>query len=203
MLHFCSIADIQAVLASAGRYDDTYATVRNAVTMEMNRYMRRNLEYKTGMVEYFDTIDVGRGGEFTVWLEKKMVDPGSVIVNYSIRREWGDDNVIPALDVTVVPEKGKLIVASNYMRPANRGLRVVYNGGYNPIGATDTMNCPPELKNAALAECVYRLDKLLNINVGQSADVDKGRSVPSRKFIAGFLSDTVAAMTDYRKPLGN
>lgn len=210
MLYFCSVLDIKSILPAAARFEAQMDAMRKAVTEDMNAYMRRNLEYVENAVEYFDTYDVGPFGTFNVWLEKRAIE--QVAVTYSLRRTWDDDGLIidPAM-ITLSP-KGRVIIPGP-TRPGRGSLRIVYSGGFKPVPAantdpeapvtyTDVMQAPSALKQACIDECVYRLDKLLNINVGNKEDVDKRQKVAQTTMVAGLLGKTAATLQEYRKPLG-
>lgn len=207
MLNFCSVNDIKAVLPSAGRFDDAIDRERKAVTEEFNRYMRRTLDFELGITEFFDVV--GYAGTQTYWLTKRAIVPESVVAMYDTRHDWSDDvNVIISDAISLDPAKGR-IVLTGLRRPGAGAVRIRYNGGYTPKldnqnNPTDVMNCPASLTNAAVAECVYRLDKLLNLKLGEAgaAEGHQKAIVPQRKIISGLLADSAYALTEYRKPFG-
>ena len=215
MLHYCTHDEVNAVIQSAERFKDTYDTVRAGVTRDFNAETRRNLEYEDNVVEYFDTGNVPAGSGFNIWLGKKRIVPGSVVVNYDLRREWSDENVIIPDYYTMSTddlENGKL--ACNFAtKVGHRLLMVRYSGGYpprvktpsdgvNPAVYHDAMDCPEDLRAAAIAECSFRLDKLLNVNVGNEQDVDKKWALQRPKTIRGMLPDTISVLARYKRLFG-
>lgn len=205
MLYFCSVDDIKLVLPADARYDTQFDRTRKAVTAEMNKYMRRTLHREVGVIEYFDGRATSAREMQTIWLGKRNVDAGSVVVHYSYYREWTDENVYTGAIVDAA--KGKLLMAGPLSYGA-RLIRVQYTGGYpaiqagGPLADTDVMDGPAELREACVAECSYRLDKLLDTQVNKSEDMPDAIGSAQNKKILGLLATTVMACQEYRKPLG-
>jgi hypothetical protein len=211
MLHFCSVNDIKTVLTAADRFTDIIDRARKSVTEEMNRYMRRTLDYETSIVEYFDS-DQTRFTPQKIWLRKKNVDPSSVSVIYAPYHDFDNtDNVISPSLISVNPDEGTITI-NMATREREHTIMISYSGGYKAlpviptpstgIAYTDVMDCPNVLWNAQISECSYRLKKLLNAEVAKPRDEPEARGQMTRRHIAGMLADTVSALYPYRRPLG-
>lgn len=199
MLHFCSVADITNILAVADRYTDEIAGVRNATTIKLNRFIRRNLEYADTVTEYFDVPKVGYGQSFNVWLEKKGIT--AVEVGYSTYRGWSDNILTVDERYTLDAARGRLTVFG-LLRPWQQGLRVVYSGGFPSKADPDQelMDCPEELRFAATQQAIFDARRYLGLDQGTATDDDKKTPV---RMTGDLLSDVASAFLDYRRPLGN
>jgi hypothetical protein len=198
MLHFCRIEDITAGLTVAPRFHNDLRGIRDAVTAKINSFIRRNLEFQADVIEYFDVPDLPSGQSINLWLEKKAIVVPSVQLGYSTRAAW-DDNPVDEGRIILHPELGKLTVYG-YFRGWQRGLRVVYDGGFPPRqDDEEVMACPEGLKYAAAQQCIYEARRALSGDQGTATDDDKKTPV---KMMADLLYDTAVAFLDYRRPLG-
>lgn len=203
MLHYCTLEEIKEALATASRFDTRFDGIRQSVTETLNSYIRRRLDYQVGVVEFLDTrpgIDVYTERRF--WLAKKDVEPGSLVVNYSPRREWSDADTLLTLDehYRVLGDDGELYLAGP-IRGGNGFVRVVYNGGYAARGMTDAMDCPHALREAALNQCVFEARRSFDNDQGKAND-DNGKQQVPIKLVEGLLPETARAFAKYRRLLG-
>jgi hypothetical protein len=197
MLHFCAVKELSDAIAVAGRYQNDLRGVRDQVTQKLNDFMRRTLDYQAGVVEYFDTLDLSYNQSVNLWTYKKPI--ANVIIGYSLARAW-DDNILTDDRFIVDGEEGK-ITLYGYTRRAGRGLRVVYDGGYPPReDDPEVMDCPYNLKYAAIQQGIFDARRALGMDQGTATDDDK--KTPVRLRYNGLLEDTAAAFMKYRRTLG-
>jgi hypothetical protein len=198
MLHFCRIEDILAGLTVAPRLQNDLRGVRDTVTQKINTFIRRRLDYQTGVTEYFNSPDLRSGEPFTVWLEKKQLLASSVFVGYSQRSAW-DDNILEEERVFLDAEQGKLVIYGP-TRQWQRGFRITYDGGFLPLeGDNEVMQCPEGLKFAAVQQCIFEGRRALSGDQGTNVDDDKKTPI---RMMGNLLLDVATTFLPYRRPLG-
>lgn len=202
MLHFCSNDDISAVFPAATRLAGMIDKARKSVTTEFNNYIRRRLDWETGIIELLDANDTAVFNDYNVWLLKKAVDPTTLRVYYSRTREFdNDDALLDGAFLNLDADKGMLRIAGR-LYAGSRILKIAYDGGYKAIGTTDVMACPDALRDAAVDQAVFNLKRTLGQNQGQAADSEGKKTIAQRVMVGGLLSDAVQKLMYYRKPLG-
>lgn len=207
MLHYCSVEDITSVLTAASRYQDDILKVRDGVTARLNGWIRRRLDWQTGIVEYFDTMALGNHNKMNLWLEKRSIDLNTVAMHWTPHRNWDDT---PALDIgtgyILDPEKGRVTLFGPRYTATQGGLRISYSGGFPAIlednVPTDVMECPHNLRLSAINQCVYDAKKLLGMDQGKSQEEDRGKVVQRIHLSTGILMEVLADFMEYRRPLG-
>jgi hypothetical protein len=208
-LHYCSIDDVITIMPVAGRYSSVIEDIRNGVTDKINRYIRRDLEYRENFIEYFDIPALRHGRSINLWLEKKNVIPNSLVLHYSRDRAFEDVELLTQPHNYVVDYERGRITLYGYLYGGTRSLRITYDGGFPELMEgeapdlipTGIMNVPASLKRAAIDQCVFEANGTLNLNQGKSEDEDKGQKIPIST-IDGLLISTVNAFANFRKPLG-
>lgn len=199
MLHFFKVDDLNTQGSRiASHLVDRLRGVRDSTTAKINAFMRRELDYQAGVVEYFDTPDL-RSGAYNIWLMKKNVS--AVAIGLSYGRAWSDypiDDTRVFLDA----DKGKITFYGPFRR-WQRALRVTYNGGYPALGTegedAEVMACPEALRFAALQQAAFDTRRALGQDQGTEVDDDKKTPV---RLVFGLLPDTAAAFMPYRRLLG-
>jgi hypothetical protein len=183
------------------RFDPIYETIRESVTGEFIRIARRPFEYKAGCVEYFDSPGFDCRGILALWLERKNVS--NVVIHFDPYREFGDDTLVSAANVITDNEKGKVEIYGP-LNAGIRALRVQYDGGWGPVASgSDVMDCPATLKRAAIEECVFRANKLINNRDGKAGDTNnRAQKVQPEPLIDGVLPTTYRALQVFRRSLG-
>lgn len=199
-MHYCSVKDLQALQQTAPRFASTFETVRNAVTAMFDSYIRRDLRYSDNVIEYHDAVAVGRGQPYYIYLDKKGIDKDRPIdIRYHADRIWDSAAVVSGATVDHV--KGKITLYGP-LRFTKDGIRISYAGGYKASeDDEEVMDCPAELKMAAIAQAQYNLKELLDSDAGHR-ESDRGRNVLTKeKTVQGIILPAVRILDQYRKPL--
>lgn len=212
MLHYCTLDDVSSVISVAGRFEDDMQRIRDGVTESMNRYIRRRLDYSADNEEIVNTNQTAQGGTFRIWLLKKHIDPTSLILQFSTSRQWGTDNdsLVTADRYLLDPIEG-LLTLYGPGQASQSGLRIRYAGGYaarvveenGQTEITDAMDCPTNLRMAAVNQVAYEARITLGLDQGSTAsDKGKDKNVSPVDLTSGLLKDTVARIRYLRRPLG-
>lgn len=199
-LHYCSVDEVKTLAQAAPRFASTFETVRDAVTANFNAFMRRNLEYSDNVTQFADTITRGRGQPYYVYTGKPNIDKDKpLIIRMHRDRLWDERSIVGNAEVDY--EKGKITLYGP-MSFGTDTIRITYSGGFK---ATDNdpevMECPPEIKAAAIKQCQYELAEMFNNDSGNK-ESSRGRgNVAKEKTIDGLIVPVARVLERYRKPL--
>jgi len=212
MLHFCTLDDVSSVISVAGRFEDDMAHIRDGVTASINRYIRRRLDFVADYEEVVNTNQTSHGGTYRIWLEKKRILPGTLFMHFSTSRVWSDSNfdAIPSDRYHLNADEGSIELYGPG-QASQHGLRIRYSGGYpartveenGQVETTDAMDCPTNLRMAAVNQVAYEARITLGLDQGATAsDKGKDKNVSPVDLASGLLKDTVARIRSYRRTLG-
>lgn len=197
MLHFCSAADVATLFAAANRYGEAIENARKATTDDFNRYMRRRMDWEEGVEEIVSPPASGTN----IWLSKKAIDPDSLVIATSRTSVFAtDDDSIPREGYNLTADKGKLQIFD--LSSGVRTLRLRYNAGWKALGTSDVMDCPANVKLAAINQTVFTLRRDIGLNQGQSADETKKGQIKRDVLVDGILADAARTLNPYRRTLG-
>jgi hypothetical protein len=184
-----------------------YQQVRDGVTDDFNMYIRRNLEYAVGVVEYFDLNRMKRGDKQRLWFEKKAITALEIRIDPLFT--WGDDTIVDPSLYTLDPVRGNVVlypVRNGTALPGvycggNGIVKATYTGGYAEAGGTGVFKCPATLKAAAVEECVYRLNDIINKQSGNQQEQQRDIRTQKQHLIGGVLPQTARKLDEYRKTM--
>lgn len=197
MLHYFKVEELSDQIRVAGRLANDLRGVRDQTTQKLNNFLRRTLDREIGIVEYFDTPDLGLA-PYNIWLRKKNVDNVSIALSYG--RDWDNYPFDDPTRIVLDAERGKLTLYGPFRRWP-RSLRVTYDGGYPALADDEeVMDCPQGLKFAAIQQGVFDARRSMGMDQGTSTDDDKKTPI---RLTYGLLPETAAAFIDLRRPLGN
>jgi len=202
MLTFCSLEDITKAASFGGRYDNILQDVIDGVTEKFNTFLNRNLELVVGHSELFNTPYLKYGASTTIWLEKKNILAGSVVLNLSTTRSFADELAVlmEAASYKVDHARGR-ITLYGFIPRAIDGLKVTYTGGYPEIDDTGVMDCPAVLRGAATEQVLFEANRRVNSFGASSGAADDDNNGP--KLTAyGLLPHLQADIIPYRRSLG-
>jgi hypothetical protein len=202
MLDFCTVADAKALMNFGERYNASLEDQVKSVTERFNNYLRRRLDYGEGLTETFNIPRLKHGERYPIWLERKNLEPGSIVLLLSQQRDFTDPDLTTLEETSyqIDHTRGR-ITLYGYLPQALDGLRITYSGGYPPREEpNDTaMDCPANLRSAAVEQVVYDVNRLVNSFAG-SNEADK-KAQPSLSSF-GLLKSVTDSIHTYRRLLG-
>ncbi len=205
MLTYCTPEEAKSLTKMAGRFDQALVDAVEAATVNCNTYIRRNLEYGVGIVEYHTVPSLKRYEKINLWLEKRPIDPDSLVVMFNRFRDFTDidASTLPGAQWRLDPYLGKLTIYGMLCGGLD-GVRVSYNGGYPARSGDDStaMDCPASLRQACAMQAVYDIDRRANLFGGTNEATDKGKGTMIKVGAFGLLQTTMDAFSGFRKPLG-
>lgn len=205
MLNFCTTDDLQQVTKFSGRFADLLDDAVETVTTNFNKYIRRNLEYVAGHTEVFDMPKLRAGATHKIWLEKRLITVGSTTVLLSPVRDFSSpvDVTLPESNYVIDYERGNILLFGP-LPSAIYGLRITYNGGYQPRSAPHSaaMDCPVSLRSAAIEQAVYEADRRTNSFGGSNESTDKGKNPAATIGLSGLLITAERALAPFKRSIG-
>ena len=204
-MHYCTLDEIKQVFPLGNRFNEFGDTARESVTAAFNAYINRDLSYAQNVVESFDMITLSYGVPYRVYLSRRNIVAGSVSLSF-----LGSNSYIDTPRSELDAAAGKLTVYGP-SRFASGGLAVTYSGGYaarlkpgaqppyQEADLLDAMDCPAELRLAAIRQASKILQNVINQSDGNTQE-QKGRAVLAKeRTIGGLIPEVATVLNQYRR----
>lgn len=206
-LHFCTPGDVQVALPTlASRYLSYLQTIRDAVTEDILRYLRRNFNYNAAYVETLDAHYREPYERLNIYPAKIPFDPtGTTEVRIAYSRDFSDpDSVVDAAYYSWNDDDKKLVITLPWEIFSKTGaIQLTYAGGFQPDPDDATLyDCGPSLREAAIMETSHRLQTLVDRLQGQAEEASKNRPIKLKPNVGGLLPEVAFKIQSFRKPLG-
>jgi hypothetical protein len=215
-LSFCSADDIAGAVQVASRHNSNdgsniYDRYRRAVSQDIIRYTRRNWDYATGIVEYFDSPCRMPREQLLYYPFKVPFDTTvTPVLKYALDRDfanvsgltygtdfWFDQN--RASPCIVVMNAWATSQAANaYQLTYAAGLKAAYDIDNNLTDVYDTSEVP-NLRELCAQEAAARIEAYLNRTEGQQQHGALRSRTIEKKQIGGFMPEVARSLEYYRR----